>query len=216
LPDSATTRFLILRKSVYAESSLILAGISPDAGQLHFLVRGARRLGPRQFPVADLYRELAVQYRPGRGELWTWKSAEVLADCAGVARDPDAFAAAGWLAAFALGNIPAGMACPRIHAALLAALRRLATGPGSAEIAAPAFRDAAVGGVLFVFLEEHGWLPDAGQDPLRRTRRERLLQLSEGRAEPAPPDWTAYDWRHLRSWCEQALRNQDCHLPTVR
>ena len=41
------TEFLILRKTPFSDSSLVVAGISPEHGQIHFMVRGARKLGKR-------------------------------------------------------------------------------------------------------------------------------------------------------------------------
>ena len=55
---------LILRHTPFQESSLIVSGISPDAGRLDFLLKGARGLGKKKFPELGLFREVALKYRP--------------------------------------------------------------------------------------------------------------------------------------------------------
>jgi len=168
MADFISTRLLILRKTPYSDTSLVVAGVSPEAGQLHFLVRGARRIGKRQFPLADLFRELAIQYRPGRGELYSWHSAELAEDFSAVARYPERFEAACRLARFALANLHAGIAQPRCHLALMVALRRLAAdtggapatvaGPAESAPAAPQAIQTALVSMALVFLDEHGLL----------------------------------------------------------
>ncbi len=89
MPASALieTRFLILRKTPFSETSLIVGGISPEFGQLHFLVRGARKLSKRSFPVADLFRVLQVKYAPSnKGTLYTWRCADLEASYSDVAQ----------------------------------------------------------------------------------------------------------------------------------
>ena len=55
---------LVLRHTPYQESSLIVSGISPDAGRLDFLLKGARGLGKKKFPELGLFREVSLKYRP--------------------------------------------------------------------------------------------------------------------------------------------------------
>ena len=168
MADFLSTRLLILRKTPYSDTSLVVAGVSPEAGQLHFLVRGARRIGKRQFPLADLFRELAIQYRPGRGDLYSWHSAELVEDFSAVAQQPARFEAACRLARFALANLHAGIAQPRCYLALTVALRRLAAepaggpasvpGPAESTPAVPTAIETALVGMALVFLDEHGLL----------------------------------------------------------
>ena len=199
-----TTRFLVLRKTPYAESSLVLAGISPDAGQLHFLVHGARRLGKKQFPVADLFALLSVQYRPGRGSLCRWHEVETERSFRGVAAAPARFAAACKLAHFALANVQEGLPHPRYFAALEVALARLANPQEEEKNTVAA---AAVGPAL-VFLDEHGLLPDCPDNERRRRQLAWLLQAA-GNAGPAPVLPPA-DWQKLENWTAELLRHHDC------
>jgi recombinational DNA repair protein (RecF pathway) len=201
-----TTRFLVLRKTPYSESSLVVAGVSPDAGQIHFLVRGARKLGKRQFPAADLFQVLAVQYRHGRGSLCTWQAAEPEADYRAAAASPARFEAACRLAKFTLANVREGLAQPRHFAALQLALARLAD-PAAAETDAVA---AAFVGTALVFLDEHGLLPDYPDNERLERQRDWLLRAAE---TPGPaPVLPAADWRRLEAWLEALLRHHDCRV----
>ncbi len=208
MDDLLTTRFLVLRKTPYAESSLVLAGVSPDAGQIHFLVRGARRIGKRHFPAGDLFQVLDVQYRHGRGSLRSWQAAEPVAgaDYRGVAASSARFEAACRLAKFALANVQEGLAQPRHFAALELALVRLAD-PSAAE--ADAVACAFVGSAL-VFLDEHGLLPDYPDNERLERQRNWLLRAAE--TSGPVPSLPAADWRRLEAWAEALLRHHDCRM----
>jgi hypothetical protein len=198
----------VLRKTPYAEASLVVAGISPEFGQLHFMVRGSRRLGRRSFPLVDLFRVLEVQYRPGKGDLLTWSSAELAADYAGVARDPETFEAAGWLAKFALSNVPAQVEHARFFQAMQVGLGRLQSAVRRPDAAAVA---AAVRiGVCLVFLDESGQLPDYAHRPEQAAKREFLLRMALG--EEAIPERSLPDWQRLEVWTLTQLRQAECHL----
>ncbi|MFA5204812.1 MAG: recombination protein O N-terminal domain-containing protein [Lentisphaeria bacterium] len=197
--------FLVLRKTLYSETSLVLAGVSPEHGQLHFMARGARRWGRRDFPVADLFRVLAVTFRPGRGDLHSWQQAELVEDLGGLARHPDAYAVAMRLAKFALANTPAALPAPRFCGALRQALRWLAdTPPGQPP------PPAAWTGAVLAFLDEHGLLSlpgTADSAPPPPPAAALLAAIGAGRTPPAaaPPDW-----EQLEAWLHAALSRAEC------
>jgi len=60
------TRYMILRKTPFRDTSLVVAGISPEHGRLDFVLKGARTIGKRQFPTADVFREFLLEFRPSR------------------------------------------------------------------------------------------------------------------------------------------------------
>ena len=204
MPDLLTTRFLVLRRTPYSESSLVLAGLSPEAGQLHFMARGIRKLGKKQFPLADLFDVVTVQYGPSRGSLHTWKSAEAAASYRGVAASTVRFEAACRLAKFALANMHEGLAAPRFFAALEIALARLADPAEDEKNAA----SASFVGIALVFLEEHGLLPDYQENERLQRQRDRLLNAAET-AGPAPV-LPAADWQKLEKWAVALLKHHDC------
>lgn len=203
------TRFLVLRLTPYSDTSLIVAGLTPGLGQVHFLVRGAKRLGPKHFPLLDLFRVLQVSYRDSGAELQRLAGADLLADHSGVARHLTAFQTAGWLARFALANAPAGLGQEALFEALCVGLGRLA-GRTAAADAAP-LADAVVVGVLLAYLQDGGWLGAAHHDAREAGQCQRLLAMAAGRAEP--PRLTAANWHDLRGWAIGLARNAECHLP---
>ena len=206
------TRFLVLRLTPYSDSSLIVAGLSPDAGQLHFMLRGARRLGPRSFPVVDLFRVLQVSYRDRGGELHHFSRADRVADYGGVARHLTAYRTAAWLARFALANVLAGMPHEAFFAALCVGLERLAARAlAGTEMEAAA--DGVVVGVCLTYLQEGGWLAEGGGDALATGQGAALLAMAAG-AEP-PRALAAEDWRALRAWVIGRARAAECHIPDL-
>ena len=60
------TRYMILRKTPFRDTSLVVAGISADHGRLDFVLKGARAIGKKQFPTADVFREYLLEFRPAR------------------------------------------------------------------------------------------------------------------------------------------------------
>ena len=63
---SFKTRYMILRKTPFRDTSLVVAGISSDHGRLDFVLKGARAIGKKQFPTADVFREYLLEFRTAR------------------------------------------------------------------------------------------------------------------------------------------------------
>ena len=205
-----STDFLVLRKTPFSETSLVVAGIAPELGQVHFLVRGARRLGKRQYPLVDLFRLLHVRCRATSAELHHWQAADLVRDFGAVARDVGTFRTAAWLARFALANVPEGMPSPRFFHAMLTALQRLADASATPP-AAVCISHAAVLGACLTFLDESGVLPDYRDEP-ETARRCRLL-LSMGLGENGVPELSQQTWEQLRRWVESILRWAEYTVP---
>lgn len=206
--ERCSTPFLVLRKTPFGETSLVLAGISPELGQAHFLARGVCRTGRKQFPVADLFRCLTVQYRVGKGDLLTWCGAELEQDFGGVAKTRAGYATACWLARFALANTPEALPQPRFFQALTLAFSKLAALPtdrGQEEEE----RFRAGMGPLLTYLAEHGLLPGLDELPAPVPWLEAVLAVEPG-VSPSelPPD----DRQRLRNWVLRRLREAECRL----
>jgi recombinational DNA repair protein (RecF pathway) len=203
------TRFLVLRLTPYSDSSVVVAGLTPDLGQVHFLVRGAKLLGPKHFPMLDLFRVLQIRYRDTGAELLRLAGAELVADHSGVARHLPGFQTAGWLARFALANAPAGLAQRALFDALCIGLDRLAA--LSPDDDAGARADSVVVGVLLAYLRDGGWLAEAGHDERAARQCQRLLAMAMG--ESPPPRLTAANWHDLRRWAVGLAQAAECLLP---
>ena len=86
---SFKTRYMILRKTPFRDTSLVVAGISADHGRLDFVLKGARAIGKRQFPTADVFREFLLEFRPSRrpDSMPSLVALDLVADHDGIARD---------------------------------------------------------------------------------------------------------------------------------
>lgn len=203
------TEFLVLRLTPYSDTSLVAAGISPSQGRLGFLVRGARRLGPRQFPVLDLFRVLRITYRDTRAELHRLTSADLVADHGRLAQSFPSFKAAEWLARFALVNVLPGVGHEALFTALRIGLGRLAKQVPPEAVQAQA--DSVVTGVLLAYLQEAGWLADYEQGEASGRQCRTLLEMASGRQPP--PQLTPGNWHDLRHWAASLARAAECEVP---
>lgn len=201
------TKFLILRKMNYSETSLIFAGLSPDFGQLHYLARGARRVSRRSFPVADVFRILSVKYRPGKSDLHHWQDIDIVNDFHDLAGNQQTYAAACRLARFTLTNTASETPAKRYYQSLVIALGRLQ------KMALNPPRDLekmVLGPVIcavIVYLDENGLLPDYRNKPRARERRDALLAAGEGHRQL--PRVTPATWQKLDAWLQRTLARHE-------
>lgn len=93
---SFKTRYMILRKTPFRDTSLVVAGISMDHGRLDFVLKGARAIGKKQFPTADVFREFLIEFRPSRRaeSMPTLLSMDLTASHDGIAQSMDCYLAA--------------------------------------------------------------------------------------------------------------------------
>ena len=93
---SFKTRYMILRKTPFRDTSLVVAGISEDHGRLDFVLKGARAIGKKQFPTADVFREFLLEFRPARRaeSMPTLVSLDLAASHDGIAQSMDCYLAA--------------------------------------------------------------------------------------------------------------------------
>ena len=90
------TRYMILRKTPFRDTSLVVAGISAEHGRLDFVLKGARAIGKKQFPTADVFREFLLEFRPSRRaeSMPTAVSLDLTAAHDGIAQSMDCYLAA--------------------------------------------------------------------------------------------------------------------------
>ncbi|MDX9980921.1 MAG: recombination protein O N-terminal domain-containing protein [Lentisphaeria bacterium] len=200
-----TTDYLVLRKTPYAETSLIVAGLTPDHGQVHLILKGARRLGKRSFPALDLFRLVRVSYREGKGEMHNPSEVEPVEDFGALASRVGLYRAAGELARFVLANVLPGVAHPAVFQALRVALARFA----AAEAEPPGLADSAHVCLHLAYLHEGGWLA-AQFDERARRQCAQLLDMALGGTPLALRPET---WRELRRWTESLLRQAEFQIP---
>lgn len=155
------TDYIILRKTPFQESSLIVNGLSPDFGRLDFLLKGACGTGAKKFPYAGLFRELTIEFRENTGNstLSYMKSHEPKASFDAIANQPENYMQMCSYAQFLLKHTHSMLELPHTYEALRVLLNRLSSpGGGAFSIAA----------AKLVFLQESGFVPDAGAGDSRR------------------------------------------------
>jgi len=179
------TSFIVLRRTPFKESGLVIAGLSPDCGRVDLIVKGARTIGRKKFPVYELFRELAIQFNEPKNEgLVSPRSVEPLAEFDAIAKNPEGYLAACEHAAFVLRHSRQMLPCPESYEALKAMLSRLASNSCDAK--------KAVALAKLAFLEESGLVPE-GVDP-------ELLESAAGRIPP--PQFDDAYWKRMTDWID--------------
>jgi len=203
MSESLATDFVVLRKTPYGDSRLIVAGISPDQGQLAFIVPNPLPGSKSGFPHLDLFRWVKIAYRPSSGKLHHCQDADLVQDFSGLTRNYPSFQAACWIAQFTLANVQPETTPEHYFHALTVALRRLAE-PNAQP-------DPVLTGVAVAFLFEEGWLDGYQQSDQLMEQCKQLLLMSAG---APPPKLTPPCWSQLFAWTCQLLAQSDCTVPT--
>lgn len=195
--DLIDTEFLILKKTAYSETSLIVSGITPDYGQMRLMVKGARQLGKNKFPQIDLLRLVSLRCRKRNTALHVPSAVDLLIDYRKVANNYKAYQTACWLAAFAMHNIPEDVEHRRVFIALKYAFERLCIAADK-QMANQQSLQAVKVGFCIVYLDESGLLPQYAGDDVRRRQRRKLLEFGEGKCQA--PNLTADAWKKIYTW----------------
>lgn len=194
--ESVSGEYMILRKIPFQESSLIVAGISPEYGRLDFLLKGARSIRKRQFPEAELFREFRVIFREAKNTngLSTMISCDPICRHDAIAAKPEHYLAACSCAAYFLRHTKPMLAIPDSYRALSHLLTRL---EGSSET------EPWISLAKFVFLYENGFVPlDGGSTQETGTSSiQRLLSLAMMDSCDLPPDKNGF-WSRFRVWID--------------
>ena len=199
-----STQCIVLMKRQYRETALLLEGISPDSGRLSLVIHGAQKLSSKDFPAADLYRELEVEYREEEKEsastLHTVSRAELLAEFDALADNPRHYAMAGRIGAFLLRNLQPSVPQPYTYDTLRSVFSQLA---GEREEGVPAWSLEQCAVVIkTAFLYENGLLPEA-----RSERQSDFLEnlVAAGIDNSALPACRAEYWTTLNRWLDSLL-----------
>lgn len=201
---------IILRKTAYGETSMVMTGLSREEGLIGAMVRGGRSVGGRHFPIIDVFRRVRALLKRGKGELLIPVQIDLIEDYAALTRNLTVYQTACWLARFALDNVMPGAEHPDFYQAMTVALTRLrdaaVLGDNPAAQTVP-----AVVGIAVAYLLEAGWLDHYGedQDNLRKCRL--LIEMAAGRVEV--PDLGPIAWERTHAWALRQLRRVECRLP---
>jgi len=197
------TKYIVLRKTPFQESSLVVAGVSPDFGRIDFLIKGARSLSRRKFPLYELFRELSIQFREAKaGALSSVQSAEPSESFDEIALRPANYLAACELAGFLLKHSQPLLECQQTYRALKTAFAKL-------RVEEEPERPVALARLAYLY--ESGLLPERlsdGEDDASELRRTALLQalLAHAIGEGPEPKLTPEYWGRIAKWTDSLLR----------
>jgi DNA repair protein RecO len=193
-----TTDYIILRKTPYKETSLILAGISRKLGRSDLLVKGALKTSSKKLPAIDLFREITISVAPEKQGLHPVYSAELVSNFDNVADNRGRFETACGLSRFLLSNLYSGIPAPATYNALKTALESLI------NIETNCFFHLSL--VKLIFLKEHGMLPEInpGQRAEEAELLENLLNAAAGKT-PLPALTDEY-MEKIAAWTDNICR----------
>ena len=195
-----TTQFLVLEKRPYRESALIVRGVSPEYGRASFVIHGAQKIGEKSTPVADLYRELNIEFKDDRpGDLHTADRVELLNDFSALAEKQINFKMAVKIGNFLLRNLPENLPQPYTYDAAASVYRNLAA-PDDDEFRWSLVQCAVV--LKCAYLYENGLLPEGGT-PEQNDFLENLV-ASGIDGSPLPGCRPEY-WNSLNNWMNSLL-----------
>lgn len=196
------TDYIILRKILFQESSLVVSGLSPDYGRLDFLLKGARGSGSKKFPYAGLFRELVIEFRENSSDsgLFYLRSHEPKNNFDAIANHPELYIKLCEYIQFLLKHTRPMLELPLTYEALATLLRRLSGNSGSE------FQLAAA---ELVFLRESGLVPDVPDgDSGRGAALEKILNYALDPQLPEP-DFSPEYISRLIQWVRSLRRYAD-------
>lgn len=194
----AASQLIVLAKTPYRESALLLNGISPDYGKLSLVMHDAQNSG-KNGAVADLYRELEVEFREEENStLYTARSADLMTSFDALAERTRPFLMAGKIGSFLLKNLPVGVPQPYTYDAFRSILCHLSGRMGNAEWT---LEQCAVV-IKTAYLYENGLLPE-GASERQRDFLENLVAAGIDNSE-LPKSAPEY-WSKLNNWLNSLL-----------
>jgi len=123
-----TARAILLRRSRFGDSSLIVSWITDSLGRIDTGARGALKPGGRFSGLLDLFRECEITVaRPKRGDLWELREAALIRSHDDLGRSAPALQLAGYLCELVRLATEPEHPVPEIHELLSRALTYLET-----------------------------------------------------------------------------------------
>ena len=198
-----STNVIVLRKSAYLESSLIISTISPEYGRVDFVIKGARKITKKAQPIIDLFRELAVEYKESNS-LHSPISLDLIEEHDKIALSPKIFSETMAIISFLSKNIHPNIPCDRVYSAFKNLLKKSADG-NIKTFDFPLLK--------LVYLSENGLLPEQLSDSNTDERSQslflkKLMDYAEGNSSSQPKLPTEY-WNKLGQWITNLCQAND-------
>ena len=185
------TEYIILRKTPFRESSLIVSGISPHFGKIDFIMRTRSSGKTGKFPVAGLFRELHVEFNPAKEDgagLIPARSVELIRNHDAVAENVKGYFSACDLASMLLCNTNPMVEIPGTFQTFKTFLNAMEQGKSPEPYESL---------VYLVLLEESGELPP--QEGRAGAFLTQLLNRVRNGLD-LPPDVPESYWSQLADW----------------
>lgn len=190
------TDLLVLRKTQYGETSLIIGGLSAEFGRLDIVVKGAKKLSSKSFPAVDLFREVNVEIQPNKQGLYSVYSADLISNHDNIVLFHKNYLEACEICSFALRNSQPDVPSPELYDAVKNAFLILMQ-----EEAKIPYHIL----VKLVYLDEHGLLPEL---PDNNQEKAKLLEqlLNAGRGKGELPLINLEYWDQFSNWIDTLCR----------
>ena len=192
--EITSTPLIVLNRTPYRESSLIVTGISPDYGKLQIVCNGAMKISGTNFPMVDLFRELSVEFTESKSSLKNAREVELLSAFDKLADFPVNYRLAGKMSAFLLHNIEEELPLPYTYDSFRSVLSHLSCESPEEERWTP-MQCAVV--LKTAYLCESGLLPQS-QDERSSAFLENVV--AAGIDNSALPKCPQNYWAQLNDW----------------
>jgi recombinational DNA repair protein (RecF pathway) len=199
------TNIIILRKTPYKESSLIVSGLSAEYGKIDLLLKGALRANKNKFPIIDLFREIKINYTPNKEKLQAVYSPELVTQSDAIANYPKTFLELSSLALFISNNTMNMVEAPRLYLALQTALHHYRNNTY------PKFPWALA--TQIVYLYENGLLPNYDNNPEEKAFIHAILKAML--RDAPPPEATPQYWEEMKEWLDDWCIYNELQLPKI-
>lgn len=192
--EIASTSMIVLSRTPYRESSLIVVGISPDYGRLQLVCSKAQKISGADYPLVDLFRELSVEFTESKSALKNARELDLLAANYHLPEIPVNYRLAGKMAAFLLANIKDDLPMPYTYDSLSWILAHLSNETPE-DIRWTPMQCAVV--LKAAFLCENGLLPQSTDE-----RSTAFLEnvVAAGIDKSSLPRCPAEYWAQLNDW----------------
>ena len=201
--SNIVTDFIVLRKTIYQESSLIISSLSKEFGKIDFILKGAKRVGKRSFPIVDIFRELRGQFQLRENGLNRLSTPDLICSFDSIINYQDNYLIACSIAQFVTNNTHPMVETPMLYSALKNSFKVLSS--NQTEVPWLTL-------IKLVFLHEQGLIPAVLSDSNSiESERDKQLLLGKilefacgGKEMPITSDY----WSKLTLWVDQLCNYQ--------
>ena len=195
------SEIIILRTHNYSETSLIAKCLSKEYGRLDFMMRGAKKLGAKKFPLTGLFRHLKVNFTKSNKGLHTLKDIELIKSYDDIASNYSQYSATCYLSEFLINNSIENDIHEEVFQSCINTLDAFTK---------PAVKQAWISHILLNYLETHGLMPSPETLNSNQLKLiETLLFLNSSNV----PNLSNKQWDEICSWLKQLCRFNDLYVP---